>query len=312
MDILGTEIEIVKAPYSNSVAPIDKDYEDSTPSLMIKGRWNKNLVKYIKDNNFKGLYLNYTKGFTCDNFDFLYELKELELLSVVYTPVENLKQIETLYNLRTLSISCHWSREINFSSLHNLKRCFISFGRGAETIFKCTSLRYLYIDNFKLKDFSALINLSQLEYLTIGNSNFNQAEVLEKLALLRKISLLNCRKLNSLPDFVDLINLEWLNVDGSRKLASITELSNLKSLDILQLSNNKILESLSPIKHLSGLKALSFYGDTCFEDGNFHFLEDFADLSMVGFNGRKHYTHKPSTAWDWSNFGIGVNSIIKK
>ena len=312
MKISGTEIEIVTNPYGQSAAPIDGDYDDVTSALLVKGVWNRDLVDFMREKQIKGLYLNYAKGFTCDNFDFLLELNELELLNIIYTPVESLAQTEKLENVKSLSISCHWTDKLDLSGLKHLERCFIGYAKGAESVFYCDSLRYLYIDEFKLKNYEQLKNLSSIEYLTIGNSSFNEPEIFSGLKKLRKLVLLNCRKLDHLNGLGSLEKLEWLTIDGSKKINTIEELSSLKQLKVLQLSNNKEIETLLPIKELTQLKSLSFFGDTVITDGDLSFLETFKSLSLVGFAGRRHYTHKPTRPWNWNDFESGNSAIARK
>jgi Leucine-rich repeat (LRR) protein len=312
MKISGTEIEIVTNPYGQSATPIDSDYDDVTCALLVKGVWNSDLVEFMREKQIKGLYLNYAKGFTCDNFDFLLALKDLELLNIIYTPVETLGQIKNLENIKSLSISCHWKDKLDLSGLKHLERCFIGYAKGAESIFYCDSLRYLYIDEFRLKSYEQLKNLSNIEYLTIGNSSFNEPEIFSGLKKLRKLVLLNCRKLDHLDGLGALENLEWLTIDGSKKISTIEELSSLKQLKVLQLSNNKEIETLLAIKGLTQLKALSFFGDTVINDGDLSFLETFKSLSLVGFAGRRHYTHKPARSWNWNDFESGNSAVVLK
>ncbi len=312
MNISGTEIEVVTSPYSKSAAPIDSEYEDDIRSILVKGPWHEDIIDFMQKNQIKGLYLNYAKGFECPNFEFLDNLPELELLNIIYTPVDSLKPVESLVNLQSLSISCHWKDKIDLTRLKNLSRCFIGYGKGAESVFECSSLFYLYIDGFKLKDFSDLQKLRKIEYLTIGNSSFNAPELFDDLSLLRKLVLLNCRKLDRLSGIGSLEKLEWLTIDGSKQVVSLEELSQLKSLKVLQLSNNKEIETLSTIKDLTQLKSLSFFGDTKIADGDFGFLEEFPSLSLVGFAGRRHYTHKPARSWNWNDYDSGIPGVLRK
>ena len=312
MIISGTEIEVVTSPYSKSVAPIDSEYEEDIRSILVKGPWHEDIKDFMKKNQIKGLYLNYAKGFECTSFEFLDNLPELELLNIIYTPIDSLKPIESLLNLKSLSISCHWKEKIDLSRLKKLSRCFISYGKGAESVFECLSLIYLYIDNFKLKDFSDLRKLKRIEYLTIGNSNFDAPELFDDISFLRKLVLLNCRKLDRLSGIGGLEKLEWLTIDGSKQVDNLEELSQLKSLKVLQLSNNKDIETLSAIKDLIQLKSLSFFGDTKIADGDFGFLEELPSLSLVGFAGRRHYTHKPARSWNWDDYDGEVPCILRK
>lgn len=312
MNISGTEIEIVKNPYGQSVAPIDGEYDDDIDSLLVSGEWNEDILDFMSQKKINGLYLNISKGFKCENFDFLIDLPELKLLNIIYSPVDTLAPIETLKNLKSLSISCHWRDTLDLSGLDKLDRSFISHGKGAESIFECSSLRYLYIDEFKLKNFSQLGNLTKIEHLTIGNSSFNNPELFGEFENLRKLVLLNCRKLDHLKGIEKLESLEWLTIDGSRKLSNIEDLSSFKKLKVLQLSNNKEIETLAAIKLLTQLKALSFFGDTIFTDGDFSFLEEFPSLSLVGFTGKRHYTHKSERSWNWNDYESGRVGVVRK
>lgn len=312
MKISGTEVELIPASDGQSFAPVDCDYEISIPTLVIKGVWNDDIVDVMVEENIKGLNLNFSKGFKCEDFSFLSRVPQLELLNILYTPIESISEVEKLTELRSLSISCHWKKKINLAPLKRLERCYIHYGNGAESVFECESLKYLYIDGFKLKNFDSLKNLENIKSLTIANTSFNQPEILPELEGLRKLSLLNCRKLDHLDGVGQLSHLEWLNIDGSGKLADIRELASLSNLMILQLSNNKEIDSLSPISQLRQLKSLAFFGSTVFKDGDFSFLENFPDLSLVGFSGRKHYTHKPLKRWNWNNYESREVGIIRK
>ena len=124
--------------------------------------------------------------------------------------------------------------------------------------------------------------------------------------------MLNCRKLDRLIGVDKLEKLEWLTIDGSRQVTSLKELSELKSLKVLQLSNNKEIDTLIPINGLVQLKSLSFFGDTKIADGDFSFLEEFPSLSLVGFAGRRHYTHKPARSWNWGDYDTENSGVLRK
>ncbi|MFE8073539.1 hypothetical protein QQM79_21055, partial [Marinobacteraceae bacterium S3BR75-40.1] len=312
MKLFGTKIEVVRSPYRQSVAPIDNDYEYPVDSVLVKGKWNNKIVEWMKQNDIKGLYLNSSEGFKSKNFDFLLDIPELELLNIISPPVDKLSVIDRLINLKSISLSCAWEDKIDLSGLHRLENCFINYAKGAESVFECSSLRCLYIDEFKLKSFAEIKNLSKIECLTIANSNFNSPELLGELKSLRKLVLLNCKKLDHLDGISNLKNLEWLTIDGSTKITNIKELSSLGNLEVLQLSDNKEIESLRPIRGMAHLRALCFFGSTVISEGDLTFLEGLPKLSLVGFAGRRHYTHKPARAWDWADYESGRDGVVRK
>ena len=260
----------------------------------------------------RGLYLNYARGFKCKNFKFLEGLENLRLLNIIYPSVKSLSPVESLVGLRSLSISCSWDEDLNLEPLSKLEKCFIGYSKGAESIFLCKNLKYLYIDEFKLKKWREIGSLRDLEYLTIGNSNFSEISNLGSMHNLKKLVLLNCRKLMSLEGVQNHESLEWFTLNGSRKVESIFPLSALRRLRVLQLSNNRDIETLAPIEQLHDLEALCFFGDTNILDGDLKALESLDQLSLVDFANRKHYTHKPTKTWNWNDYGKTRKTIKRK
>jgi hypothetical protein len=312
MKIRKTQIEQVVNPYGESSIQIDQEYEDDVPGIFVHGCWNDRILSFIKKNNIKGLYLNYARGWSGNDFSFLSKIPNLELLDIVNTPVKSLSVINNLIPLKSLSISCHWEEKIDLSHLKNLERCFISHGSGAETVFSCPNLRYLYIDTFKLESFDGLQKLEKLEYLTIGNSNFEDLSILNELKFLRKLVILNCRRLSALTGINLSSTLEWLTIDGSRKMSNMEPIETLSNLKVLNLSNNGKLVSIEPVVHLKNLEVFSFYGDTNILDGNLEPIEKLDNLSLLGFANRRHYTHKIERPWNWNDYQKCSNPLIKK
>jgi len=237
----------------------------------------------------------------------------LRLLSIIDTPKDDLAEVGNLIELRSLHVSCHWRQALDLSKLAQLQHAFISWDKGADSIFQCTTLEHLGFDGFKLGDYSALAKLTGLKALAIYNSDLTDLSVLRSMTRLKKLELINCRKLDTLERLQQLPSLQWLSIDGCRKISRIDTVSALKNLRILQFRDTKELESLQPIASLSGLEALSFFGDTRFVDGNLAVLETLPRLSAVGFTGRRHYSHRSVTKFlDWCHFGTPCQVVKRK
>jgi len=114
-------------------------------------------------------------------------------------------------------------------------------------------------------DFSAL---TQLQYLSILDSNFKNASSLRSLK-----------------------NLTYLDINNS-KLQDITALKELTSLTSLNISENNVL-SLEPIKELKALRTLDISYNS-FEDTKQ--LEAFVQLTHLQLNGN------PITSYSFVNF----------
>jgi len=307
-----TEVEEVLESDVTYLGPKGYRYETSIRSIRINGAWDQEIPSFMKSEKMAGLHFNYTRGWQGTDFQFLEDIDGLRLLDIVSVPVDRLNVVEDLTELESLSLSCHWKQPINLSRLENLKHCFLGWDKGAETIFQCDALQYLYIDMFKLKDYSALSNLRDIKTLTIANSSFADLLVLSGMKQIKKLELINCRGLESLKGVEQLKTLEWLSIDGCRKINTINDVSELSNLRILQFRDTKQLASIKPISSLKQLQVLSFYGDTKFVDGDLGSIESLGQLSLVGFNNARHYSHKPVAKWNWKDFGTPRTVVQRK
>lgn len=307
-----SEIEVVIDPYYKYIGPEGYKYESKIPSFMIKGPWDPAILSLMKDNEIRGLYINYAKGWDYDNFNFLDELEDLHLLSIISKPVDSLGGVGKLSKLESLSLSCHWKDTIDLSELKSLRHCFVGWSKGADSVFECRALQYLHIDEFKIKDYSGLSQLENMHVLTISNSDFSDINVLSNMQKIKKLSLENCKKLESLKGIEKLKSLEWLNIDGCKKISKIDEVSELTNLKFLQFRDVGEIECIKPIHTLRNLEVLSFYGTTNIVDGDLEVIESLDRLSLVGFNNKRHYTHKPCVKWDWKSHGAPRKVVQKK
>jgi hypothetical protein len=307
-----TEVEEISEPRVSYRGPAGYRYETNIPSIRINGVWDRKIAALMKRRKFEGLYFNYTRGWQGNDFQFLEELDGLRLLNIISIPVDTLSVIDQLTELESLGISCHWKKSINLSKLENLKSCYISWDKGAESVLQCDALQYLYIDMFKLKDYSAFLGLRNIRTLTIANSSFADLAVLANMKNIKKLELTNCKKLESLKGLEQLQSLEWLSIDGCGKINAIGEIAELPNLRILQFRDTKELASIKPISKLRQLQVLSFYGSTNIVDGDLSSMEALDQLSLVGYHNRRHYSHNPLHKWDWKDFGTPRTVVQKK
>lgn len=308
-----SELEVIVDFYDKYLGPPGYRYTSKMPILLVKGPWDPAILSVIQNNGIEGLYFNYARGWDYDNFEFLGDLDDnLRLLKIISKPIVSLNKIEKLSKLESLSLSCHWERPVDLSALHCLKHCFISWGKGAESVLQCDALQYLHIDEFKIKDYSDLGCLEDIHVLTISNSDFSDIGALSNMQKIKKLSLENCKKLESLQGVEKLKSLEWLNIDGCRKISKIDEVSSLPNLKFLQFRDTGEMESINPVNTLRNLEVLSFYGTTNFVDGDLEVIETLDRLSLVGFNNKRHYSHKPCVKWDWKSHGTARKVVQKK
>lgn len=78
------QVELVTNPYRTPKSPFREDpIVAEVPSLMLRGPWTPEIAAYMSSNGLRGLYLNYTHGWTREDYAFLLELPWLRLLDIV-------------------------------------------------------------------------------------------------------------------------------------------------------------------------------------------------------------------------------------
>jgi protein phosphatase 1 regulatory subunit 7 len=272
-------------------------------TMLIKGPWHDSFSQFILDNNIKALYLNFAHKWSCDDYSFLRNLKSIERLGILDAPSTGLEAIEEMDSLVDLSLNTYFKSKIDFTKLSKLKYCSLDWYKGTETILNATSLTHLYIDEFKTKDFSKLANLKNLEILAIKNSNIEDISCLSGLINLKKLELINCKKLTDFTPLTKLKTLEWLRIDGTKEVGNIEFVRNMASLKIFSVCDTNNIESIEPLKDLTGLKAVAFVGNkTTIVDGDLSYLTKLPNLALLWFGSRKHYSHKLIKQANWDNF----------
>lgn len=283
--------------------PFQVQDDANRKGLLVGGAWVPEIVDFIQTNQIKALYLNYAKGWVGNDFSFLSHVKGIEELSITVSKAEGLDAIESMKSLVELKISGSTHDHVDFSKLTKLQRCFLSWWKGADSIFDCTALKTLYIDCYKAKNLDSLRGLKELRKLTIGNSPIQDITGLYELSKLEELHLLNCRKLSSFDVIGSLGELKRLYINGSKRLEGLNFLAGLKHLEVLSVCDNGKMASLAPLVELKALKAVAFSGrDTLIEDGDLSVFESLPKLSMLMFQGRRHYSHKLVKKWNWDNF----------
>lgn len=289
-------VETVVNPYKSRASK-------NVAGLMIGGPWVESIREYISRNDIKALYLNYARGFVGSDLSFLANLSKIEELGIVAGEVENLSAIESMEALTHLSISAHTRESIELSKLGSLENLFLHWWKGANSVFECTTVKNLYLDEVKLKDLSALGNLSKIHTLTIGNSPVKNLSFLPGLDHLTKLALLNCRKVADFSPISSLRRLDWLEIRGTKELTSLEFVRCLTKLEVLLIESNSEIASLEPLIDCQDLKAFSFRGTKMnVSDGDLGVLTTLPKLSMLGFQDRKRYSHRLIKPWNWKDF----------
>lgn len=278
----------------------------------IKGKWKDEYLTILNKKNVKHLFLNTALGWRCDNYDFLSCLDFLETLVVLEEGDISIKPVESLKHLRTLEINAPNHYNIDFSAFKCLESLSCSVENPIPSIFQCSSLKDLYLNEFKMEDKHQLSQLHNLESLTIGNSNISNIDFVQSMPNLKKFVILNNRKITDFSPISTIQKLNWLELRGVKNLHSIDFLENLKELNVLLLECGAI-ESIHPIQNHQELKAISL-GNQKFsiDDGDLSPIETLNNLSMLFIPNKKSYNARVNNLWNWDNYGKARHDWIKR
>ncbi|WP_392383831.1 leucine-rich repeat protein [Marinomonas primoryensis] len=288
-------IQVVVNPYNNSDSKKRK-------GIIVGGPWTDAILKFVRENGIQAIYFNSAKGWKDSDYSFLSKLDTVEELNIISSTATNLSAIEGMVSLVELSITTSTKDKVDFLKLPNLKKCYLYWWSGAESILDCVDLDTLYLDKLKVKDFSKLEKLSQLKSLTVSNSKIDTVDWLSNYQELIEFELYNCKKLSEFDAIRNCLALNKLVINGSKSLENVNFVEALADLEVLVFSDCSEIDSIHVLSKLKNLKSFSFAGSTAIEDGDLSVLETLPKLSMLMFQARKHYTHKLIKKWDWNNF----------
>lgn len=280
--------------------------------VVVGGPWTEGVSDFVSRNAIEILTLNSAKGWCTFDYNFLCKLRGVKKLVVISSSATGLSAIENMDSLEEVSITTSTKDVVDFGKLSNLKKCYLYWWKGAESILECAGLSEAYFDKIKLADFSLLNKLKGLKVLTIANSQLEDLEWLFSFSNLRSLEVLNCKKIKNFEPISRLSTLEKLSIRGCKQLGNLDFIDGLSSLEVLVTSDCGSIDSISPMTNLVNLKAFSFSGNTNVEDGDLSVLEGLPNLAMLMFQGRRHYSHKLIKKWNWDNFNFPSKLLERK
>lgn len=260
-------------------------------AILLAG-WQDSFLTYFKENNVVELYLNSTFGWDDDNLFFLEKLPNLLNFKILNYKIKSLKGIEFLRELRCLDILTYSKTHIDFSNYPKLEACGFEWIKGSDSLFNCTNLKRLMINNCDKKNSNIFSHLTNLEVLSILNCPLENLNGLNKLKALKYLCISNLKFLTSFQGIDKLKKLEELEVQKCKGINSISELSNLTNLKKLLLLDMGNIESIKVLEELNNLEIFLFYESTNIVDGDLSPLIRLKKLSKVSFQNRRHYSHQ--------------------
>nr|WP_314289628.1 hypothetical protein [uncultured Capnocytophaga sp.] len=224
---------------------------------------------FLMSNHINSLVIRMSTNEEMNKLDDLSNLPFLEGLSfpdVYYPTLDVLKKLSHIIYLKIQGKS---GTLIPFDFLPKLWCVYLNYDKKTCTsIFKAQQLEYLFIDNyvgkssedfvvfnklkrlglmkFKLSEFNAIENMSNIEHLGMGyNSKMTDISWIKKAPTLKSVAISNCSKITNWEMLGNLSNLETIIIE----ISSIDFLSNLPNLKEVRFIGKTYVKD-NRIKHL--------------------------------------------------------------
>ena len=181
-------------------------------------------------------------------------------LESIFSTIINNKNTELKIEFSYVSFRSDTSLDLTNLKSSNVKQISIGTGYNDRSLHKLIttadipSLQNITISGFTARntiDFNALTNLNTI---SISNSNINSLDGIRQVSTLKEVNI-NNSSIGNLGDLTILANIENLNL-SSNNIADISSISVLSNLKTLNLSNNNI-SNLTPLNNLTNLQNLN-------------------------------------------------------
>src|SRR6185503_18363840 len=103
----------------------------------------------LKRRDIKELELNSGKGWHGSDISFVSHFPELRGLRILDQTLHDIEPIHELKQLELLHLSAYYRTKIRLDAFGRLRECVLEWGKGAESLFSCTTLETLFVNRYK-------------------------------------------------------------------------------------------------------------------------------------------------------------------
>jgi hypothetical protein len=258
-------------------------------TLVIQGKRINECIEYINNKNITSISID-SIYYKLNDINFLAECPNVESVGIGESYINDYSGLTTLKKLKSLSLN-EPDQKIDLSTLDTIENLWGFWNKNIHNIGLCNNLKRLKLWKYKSKDNNIMefSKLDNLEELTLTQSTITSLKGCGGINALTKLELNYLRNF----EYIDEIEknadtLKELRFHSCKKIKNHEYVKCLHDLEWLTFGSCGNIQSIEFIKELPKLKKFTFV-ETNIIDGD---LSPCIGLEFVGFNDKKHYSHK--------------------
>ncbi|WP_183574642.1 hypothetical protein HDF18_01240 [Mucilaginibacter sp. X5P1] len=265
--------------FKNKKDPVSKD-----DKLIVDVSKIDLTVIYMQRNNLKNVMIN-SSYFPVNDLSFLKKMQFMQRISIVDRN-HDISPVNDLHELRQIGVE-GFNGFIDFNNFPNLESLGIDWSNKLKNLENATSLKWLWLNNYKDVSFERFTNFSHLTYLYLYRPSIVSLKGIDGMISLNELNIDTASKLESIDGIEKLNHLECLYIYLAKKLNIYYPISKVISLKQLELRQTGETQSINFIKSLTHLEKVVLGFKVL--DGN---MSDLKGIKKVGFIDFPHYSHK--------------------
>lgn len=260
-------------------------------SLVVTGAWSRDAAEVLERGDVEGLILNYARGFSEENLEFL-DSWHIRRLKVLDRQVTDLSPIERLGDsLEELSVQAAPSAELDLRVLPRVRSLAAEWGLICGTLGAVDSLERVVTWRFDESDLHSFRDHVGLQRLTIKEApQLKSLSGLGNLPDVVVLSIFMARHLTDIGGVADLASsIEEFELEDCPSIGTIRDVEPLVNLRFLGVSECGDIESLAPLAALTRLEIFHAWGSTRVLDADLSPLARLPHLTEIRMRNRRGY-----------------------
>ena len=223
------------------------------------------------------------------NLDFLPDLSQIRYLCLGLDRVADASALESCHSLESLSLGNARPRALpDICQMRGLRDLTLHGAGEMDVVGRTTQLTHLSWYGYPYETLQPLAGLARLQELSTSNGRLRSTVGLAGLRALRRLLIIDARRLTEIVEVDALQELEHLEILSGQAIPCMEEVASLPNLRCLCVSVRATIESLAPLADCPALENVSI-SKARVEDGHVRFLMELPTMKAVYFSPIRGY-----------------------